>query len=53
MPLKIYNSFDYNKDNGGKAFRADNGWEPSMVKAFSKWGAESFGTGLFLLKGND
>jgi len=53
MFLTVSNSFDYNKDSGGKTFReGPDDWEGSMMNEFAKWGNECFGKGLFWLKEN-
>jgi len=51
MFFTVSNSFDYNKDSGGKTFReGPDDWEGSMTNEFAKWGNECFGKGLFWLK---
>ena len=46
--LTVSNSFDNNKDNGGKSFRDfPKDWEGSLMDDFGKWSTECFGKGAF------
>jgi hypothetical protein len=47
---KPRNSFDMNDKLGGTSFKASYDWEnDSMIQAFSKYTAESFGLSFFAL----
>ena len=44
----VSNSFDHNKENGGKSFRGStDDWEDSLTEDFGNWSAECFGKGVF------